>query len=158
MVSDRVRIRSALAAPEIDAARELFEEYAAALGIDLGYQGFEEELAGLPGFYAPPRGQLLVAWMGDEAAGCVALRPLAADVCEMKRLYVRPAFRGSGIGKLLAEAIIEEARQIGYRAMRLDTVPKLAAATRLYESLGFVRRDAYYETPVGETIFMELGL
>jgi GNAT superfamily N-acetyltransferase len=85
----------------------------------------------------------------------VALRPLAEDVCELKRLYVRPAFRSSGVGKLLTEAIIEEARQIGYFTMRLDTLPKLEAATRLYESLGFARRDAYYETPVRETIFME---
>jgi GNAT superfamily N-acetyltransferase len=136
----------------------MFKEYAAALGIDLGYQGFADELASLPGCYSPPRGQLLIAWVGDEAAGCVALRPLGDDVCEMKRLYVRPVFRGGGIGKQLAEAIIAEARQIGYAIMRLDTVPKLEMATRLYESLGFVRRDAYYETPVRETIFMELGL
>ena len=153
-----VRIRQALSADEINAARELFEEYAGALQIDLGYQGFADELAGLPGSYAPPRGRLLVAWAGDEAAGCVALRSLADGACEMKRLYVRPVFRGGGVGKQLAEAIIEEARQIGYAVMRLDTVPKLAAATRLYESLGFVRRDAYYETPVVGTIFMELRL
>ena len=153
-----MNIRQASSAEEIEAARALFEEYAAALEIDLGYQGFADELAGLPGSYAPPRGRLLVAWVGDEAAGCVALRRLETDVCEMKRLYVRPAFRGSGLGKQLAEAIIAEARQIGYAVMRLDTVPKLAAATRLYESLGFVPRDAYYETPVAGTIFMELGL
>ena len=139
-------------------ARTLFEEYAAALEIDLGYQGFADELAGLPGLYAPPRGRLLIAWVGDEAAGCVALRPLAKDVCEMKRLYARPRQRGSGIGKQLAEAIIAEARQIGFAIMRLDTVPKLGAATRLYESLGFVRRDAYYETPVVGTMFMEMVL
>jgi putative acetyltransferase len=153
-----VTIWQASSVHEIDVARALFEEYATALEIDLGYQGFAEELAGLPGCYAPPNGRLLVAWVSGEAAGCVALRPLAADVCEMKRLYVRPNFRGSGLGKLLAEAIIAEARQIGYAVMRLDTVPELAAATRLYESLGFVRRDAYYETPVVGTIFMELGL
>lgn len=145
-------------ADEVAVARALFEEYAAELGIDLGYQGFAEELAGLPGSYAPPRGRLLVARVGDEAAGCVALRPLADGACEMKRLFVRPAFRGGGVGKQLAEAILAEARQIGYTVMRLDTVPKLAAATRLYESVGFVRREAYYETPVVEAIFMELGL
>lgn len=150
-----VEIRQATSAEEIEAARMLFQEYAAALKIDLTYQGFADELASLPGCYAPPRGRLLVAWMGDEAAGCVALRPMADDACEMKRLYVRPKLRGGGIGKLLAEAIIAEARQIGYAVMRLDTVPKLEAATRLYESLGFARRDAYYESPVGETIFME---
>jgi putative acetyltransferase len=156
--SGNVEIRQAASAEEIDVARALFAEYAAALEIDLGYQGFAGELAGLPGCYAPPRGRLLVAWVGDEAAGCVALRPLAEDVCEMKRLYVRPQFRGGGVGKQLAEAIIAEAREIGYTIMRLDTVPKLAAATRMYESLGFVRRDAYYETPVVETIFMERAL
>jgi putative acetyltransferase len=150
-----VRIRQASAAEEIDVARALFEEYAAALEIDLGYQGFADELAGLPGCYAPPRGGLLVAWAGEEAAGCAALRPLDGDVCEMKRLYVRPHQRGGGIGKQLVEAIIAEARQIGFAVMRLDTVPKLEAAARLYEALGFVRRSAYYETPVAETIFME---
>ncbi len=156
MPSESVFIRPASSVEEIATARVLFEEYAAALGIDLGYQGFADELVSLPGCYAPPRGRLLIAWVGDDAAGCVALRPLAEDVCEMKRLYVRPKFRGSGIGKQLAEAIIAEARRIGYAVMRLDTVPKLGAATRLYESLGFVRRDAYYETPVVGTIFMEL--
>jgi len=158
MFTDEIEIRRAASGKEIEAARRLFDEYAAALEIDLGYQGFADELASLPGCYAPPRGRLLIAWVGDEAAGCVALRPLAEDVCEMKRLYVRPEFRGSGIGKQLAEAIIVEARQIGYAIMRLDTVPKLQAATRMYESLGFVRRDAYYETPVVGTIFMELAL
>jgi GNAT superfamily N-acetyltransferase len=153
-----VRIREASSAEEIDVARALFEEYAAALEIDLGYQGFADELADLPGCYAPPRGRLLVAWAGDEAAGCVALRPLGENACEMKRLYVRPRQRGGGVGKQLAEAIIAEARQIGYAVMRLDTVPKLEAATRLYEALGFVRRDAYYETPVAGTIFMERAL
>jgi GNAT superfamily N-acetyltransferase len=158
MRPDSLIIRPADAAQEIDAARTLFEEYATTLGIDLGYQRFTDELAGLPGCYTPPRGRLLVAWAGDEAAGCVALRPLGDGVCEMKRLYVRPAFRGSGIGKQLAETIIAEARQIGYAIMRLDTVPKLQAATRLYKSLGFVRRDAYYETPVAGTVFMETAL
>jgi putative acetyltransferase len=153
-----VEIRQASSDEEIETARTLFQEYAAELGINLNYQGFADELASLPGCYAPPRGRLLVAWMDDEAAGCVALRPMTEDVCEMKRLYVRPRQRGGGVGKLLAEAIIMEARQTGYVVMRLDTVPKLEAATRLYESLGFVRRDAYYRTPVAETIFMQLRL
>src|SRR3954468_10550286 len=146
-----VKIRQVSSAEEIDVARELFVEYAA-LEIDLAYQGFADELAELPGCYAPPRGRLLVAWVGDDAAGCVALRPLDGDACEMKRLYVRPRQRGGGVGKQLAEAIIAEARQIGYAVMRLDTVPKLAAATRLYETLAFVRRSAYYETAVVGTI------
>jgi GNAT superfamily N-acetyltransferase len=153
-----VKMRQVSSAEEIGVARAMFEEYAAELEIDLGYQGFAEELAGLPGCYAPPRGRLLVAWAGNEAAGCVALRALADNVCEMKRLYVRPRHRGGGVGKQLAEAIIAEARQIGYATMRLDTVPKLAAATRMYEALGFVRREAYYETPVVGTIFMERAL
>ncbi len=157
MIAAEIKVRRAASGKEIEAARRLFEEYAAALGIDLGYQGFADELTSLPGCYAPPRGRLLIAWASEEAAGCVALRPLADDVCEMKRLYVRPAFRGGRVGKQLAEAIIAEARQIGYAIMRLDTVPTLEAATRMYESLGFVRRDAYYETPVVGTIFMELG-
>ena len=96
--------------------------------------------------------------MDNEAAGCVALRPLGENICEMKRLYVRPAFRSGGVGKQLAEAIIAEARLIGYAVMRLDTVPKLEAATRMYEALGFVRREAYYETPLVGTIFMERAL
>lgn len=158
MTSKQVKIGQASTSSGFAVARALFEEYAAALEIDLGYQGFADELASLPGSYAPPRGRLLIAWAGSEAAGCVALRPLSDDVCEMKRLYVRPAFRGGGIGKQLAKAIIAEARQIGYAIMRLDTVPKLEAATRMYESLGFVRRDAYYETPVVGTIFTELKL
>jgi putative acetyltransferase len=158
MSFDSVRIRQASSAEEIENARALFEEYAAALEIDLAYQGFAAELTDLPGCYARPRGRLLVAWVGEEAAGCVALRLLDGNVCEMKRLYVRPAFRGGGVGKQLVEAIIAEARQIGYAVMRLDTVPKLEAATRLYEALGFVRRNAYYETPVVETIFMERAL
>jgi putative acetyltransferase len=153
-----VEIRQTSSAEEIEAARILFQEYAAALGINLDYQGFADELTTLPGCYAPPRGRLLIAWLRDDAAGCVALRPMAEDVCEMKRLYVRPRQRGGGVGKQLAEAIIAEARKIGYAVMRLDTVPKLEAATRLYEALGFARRDAYYDTPVAETIFMELTL
>jgi putative acetyltransferase len=158
MAEMSVKIRPAVLVDDVAAARALFEEYAAALAMDLGYQDFAGELAGLPGKYAPPRGRVFIAWVGDEPVGCVALRPLAEDVCEMKRLYVRPAFRRSGIGKQLAEAIVMEARAIGYAVMRLDTVPKLAAATQMYESLGFARRDAYYETPLAETIFMERRL
>jgi ribosomal protein S18 acetylase RimI-like enzyme len=142
---------------DIAAARELFQEYAAALAIDLCFQGFAEELAQLPGSYAPPRGRLLLAWANDVAAGCVALRPITDSVCEMKRLYVRPAFRGQGLGKQLAEQVITEAKQIGYSTMRLDTLPQMTAATRLYESLGFARCDTYYNTPLQDTIFMELG-
>jgi putative acetyltransferase len=139
-------------------SRALFEEYAAWLGLDLSFQGFASELAGLPGLYAPPRGRLLLALAGDEAAGCAALRPLEDAVCEMKRLFVRPAFRGQGLGKLLAERIVEEARAIGYATMKLDTLPSMRAAIRRYEALGFVPCAPYYETPLRDTVFMELRL
>jgi GNAT superfamily N-acetyltransferase len=138
--------------------RLLFEEYTDWLGIDLSFQGFAEELAILPGAYAPPGGRLLLAFVADGAAGCVALRPLEAGICEMKRLFVRPVFRGLGLGKLLAERIVGEARAIGYELMRLDTLPTMQSAIRLYEELGFMRRTAYYDTPLPDTIFMELQL
>lgn len=147
------------ATPEqIALSRVLFEEYAKELGIDLCFQGFAMELASLPGRYAPPGGRLLLAMAGREAAGCVGLRPLADGVCEMKRLYVRSAFRGQQVGQLLAERVVAEARSMGYRAMRLDTLPQMQSAIRLYERLGFVRCAAYYDTPLADTVFMELKL
>jgi ribosomal protein S18 acetylase RimI-like enzyme len=153
-----MQIRYASTSDDIAAMRALFEEYAVALSVDLCFQGFAEELAQLPGSYARPRGRLMLAWANDRPAGCVALRPISDSVCEMKRLYVRPAFRRQGAGKQLAECVIAEARQIGFSSMCLDTLPEMTAATRLYESLGFVRRDSYYNTPLQETIFMELEL
>jgi putative acetyltransferase len=143
---------------DVDTAGSLFREYATWLGVDLCFQGFAEELAGLPGCYAPPRGGLFIAWAQGEAGGCVALRPLSETRCEMKRLFVRPAFRGQGIGRLLAERVISEARSIGYSSMVLDTLPTMLSALRLYKSLGFVRRGAYYDTPLAETVFMERAL
>ena len=144
---------------DTDAVRALLLEYAEALGVDLCFQGFDRELAGLPGEYAPPRGSLLVARdeHGD-AVGCVALRPLSDDACEMKRLYVRPAVRGSGLGRELALAVVEEARGLGYARMRLDTLPSMSAAARLYESLGFVDIEPYYENPVPGARYLELEL
>ncbi len=153
-----MKICQAVTPEQIALSRTLFEEYAAWLGIDLSFQGFAAELAGLPGGYAPPRGRLLLALAGNQGAGCVALRPLGEGVCEMKRLFVRPGFRGQGIGRLLAERIVAEGRGIGYRTMRLDTLASMRVAIQLYESLGFIRCAAYYETLLPDTVFMELQL
>jgi len=117
--------------------RELFVEYAQSLGFSLCFQGFDQELAGLPGDYAPPEGRLLLLMVANDAAGCVALHKIDGSICEMKRLYVRPAFRGSGVGRALAEAVLAEGRAAGYRRMRLDTLPSMGRAIALYESLGF---------------------
>jgi len=144
---------------ELPLVRELFREYADSLGVDLSFQGFEDELARMPGEYAPPRGALLLAGEGGEAAGCVAIRPLEpTDVCELKRLYVRPARRTGGLGRALTLAAIDEARRLGYARMRLDTLPSMDTARRLYAGLGFREIEAYRFNPIAGTRFLELEL
>jgi ribosomal protein S18 acetylase RimI-like enzyme len=151
-------------AEEVSRARELFEEYAAWLGLNLCFQNFDKELAELPGAYVPPSGRLFLAIENDQIAGCVALRKIDAGeiseaVCEMKRLYVRPAFRGTGLGRTLTETITEAAREIGYSRIRLDTLPgKMDRAIAMYRSLGFEDIEPYYNNPVEGAAFMELKL
>ena len=142
----------------IDDVRAIFLEYAEWLGFDLCFQGFDQELAELPGGYSPPAGRLFLAVIEDRIAGCVALRKLDPDVCEMKRLYVRPAFRGQGLGKVLAKAVIDEARKIGYERMRLDTLPSMTAAVGLYQALGFADVEPYRYNPIEGARYMELML
>jgi len=144
---------------DIAAVRRLFGEYAGSLDVDLGYQGFEAELAGLPGKYAPPTGALLIARGSGEAVGCVALRALdRPGICEMKRLYVTPGGRGNSLGRRLVEAIIHEAQRLGYREMWLDALPSFRAATALYRSVGFVDMPPYYATPIAGTVFLRRAL
>ena len=145
-------------ASDIPGVVALFREYQESLGVDLGFQGFEAELRALPGRYAPPSGRLLVARSGDGLSGCVALQSLGEHECEMKRLYVCPGIRGSGTGRRLVERVIEEARGIGYRRIRLDTLPGMQSAIRLYESLGFADVPAYRFNPVPGTRYLALDL
>ncbi len=146
---------------QIAAARELFLEYARSLGFSLCFQNFDQELARLPGEYAPPQGRLLLAELPDapQAAGCVALHKLEENICEMKRLYVRPAFRGRGVGRALVDAVTAAAREIGYTRMRLDTIePQMRAAVALYRELGFREIAPYRANPIPGALYMELDL
>jgi putative acetyltransferase len=144
---------------QIEEARTLFREYETGLGISLCFQNFEQELANLPGDYNPPDGRLLLCEHDGLVAGCIALRKLEPGVCEMKRLYIRPTFRGKGLGKFLVNTIIHEASEMGYQSMRLDTLPgRMDDAIKLYRSLGFKEIAPYYENPSPETLYMELTL
>lgn len=153
-----MKIIQANSLEDITAARRLFEEYAASIDTDLCFQNFAKELAGLPGAYAPPRGRLLLAMVDDKPVGCVGLRPHDATTGEMKRLFVQPGYQGRGFGRSLVEAVTAEARAIGYTRLLLDTLPSMQSAIKLYESLGFVRRAPYFDSPVGGNVFMELSL
>jgi GNAT superfamily N-acetyltransferase len=154
-----MNVIQAVPAEEVDRARELFREYSAWLQIDLCFQNFEHELAELPGVYAPPEGRLLLAYDDDDLAGCVALRKIGEQLCEMKRLFVRDRFRGKGIGRSLIETIIQNAKEIGYERMLLDTLPpRMNDAIALYRSIGFKAIAPYYDNPVAGAIFMELSL
>lgn len=152
------RIEPAVSAADVEIIRTLFQEYAAELGVCLCFQGFEEELRTLPGAYAPPRGRLFLARRDGEPSGCVALRPLTNDVCEMKRLYVRPAFRRDGLGRALAERLMHEACELNYSRMVLDTLEHMTPARRLYQSLGFRSCKPYYQNPLPGVVYLEQGL
>ena len=144
---------------QIAVVRELFLEYANSLGFSLCFQSFDQELASLPGDYAPPDGRLLLATSNGYPAACVALHKLAPEICEMKRLYVRPQFRGKGFGRELAERVVAEARQIGYKKIRLDTVePVMTTAVAMYRKLGFREIDPYRPNPIAGALYMELQL
>jgi GNAT superfamily N-acetyltransferase len=157
-ISTMIEIVQATSPSHIQTIRDLFREYEAFLQVDLCFQRFEEELANLPGKYAPPLGALLLASAAGLAAGCVAMRPLAQGVCEMKRLYVHPLYLGRGLGKKLARRVIERARAAGYARMRLDTLEKLQPALSLYTGLGFQKCAPYYENPLPGVVYMERAL
>jgi putative acetyltransferase len=154
-----MKLKQVESAEETQQARALFEEYAAWLGFNLCFQNFDKELAELPGDYAPPNGRLLLAIENDQVAGCVALRKIGEATGEMKRLYVRPAFRGQGLGRILTDTIINAAREEGYQRLRLDTLPgRMDQAIAMYRSLGFKDIERYYNNPYEDAAFMELNL
>jgi len=154
-----IEILQAETGEQIEETRRLFREYEKWLGLDLCFQGFEEELKHLPAKYAKPDGRLFLALVNGKTAGCIALRKLEKGICEIKRLYVRSEFRGLGLGQILIEKLIAEARLIGYEKMRLDTLPdKMLQAVKLYKSYSFTEIQPYYENPVNETLFLELNL
>jgi ribosomal protein S18 acetylase RimI-like enzyme len=153
-----LRIEPVRMPEDLPVVRALFLEYAQSLGVDLSFQDFDHEVASLPGDYVPPRGALLLAQADGAAIGVVAMRPLEPGVCEMKRLFVKPEARGSGLGRLLAEAILDAGRRAGYERMRLDTLPTMNAAFALYRRLGFREIPSYRHNPVEGTRFLECRL
>lgn len=158
-MSEELKFIQAETPEEIEQARKLFLEYSEGLGISLCFQNFEKELAELPGAYARPEGRLLLVICDEQIAGCVGLRKLEPGVCEMKRLYVRPEFRGLRIGRAMAVHLIAEARALKYELMRLDTLPlQMSEAIKMYRSLGFREIEPYYDNPVEGALFMELDL
>lgn len=157
-MADSVIILPAHEPIHIPEVKTLFLEYAQSLNFSLCFQDFDKELEKLPGYYAPPRGALLVAKVGDVYAGCIALRQLEGKICEMKRLYVRDQFRGLGLGKKLVLAILDEGKKLGYEKMRLDTVPVMQSAIALYRSLGFKEIPPYCENPIAGALYMEITL
>ena len=157
-MSSVIEIVDAVASGEVGEVRALLLEYQASLDVDLCFQGFPREVAELPGSYSPPSGRLLLARAGGLACGCIALQAISSDVCEMKRLYVRPACRGTGLGRMLAARILDEARSIGYRTICLDTLPSMTRAAAMYEALGFEEVPPYRHNPVPGTRFMALSL
>lgn len=158
MNAEGITVTSAYSTADMEHVRALFIEYQQWLDADLCFQGFDEELLSLPGAYAPPRGRLLLARIDETVAGTVGMWQLGADVCEMKRLYVRPSYLGCGLGRRLAGAIVDEAKAAGYARMRLDSLERLVAARTLYESMGFARIPAYYDNPLDGVLFMQLDL
>lgn len=152
------RLTEAASAADFDIARTLFQEYAAEIKIDLCFQGFAAELGDLPAMYGPPDGCLLLGRDGDRPVGCGALRRFRPDACEMKRLYVRPEARGSGLGRQLAQALVGRARELGYAQMYLDTLADMRAARAVYGSLGFLQTGAYYDNPLSAAVYMRLDL
>jgi len=153
-----MRIENAEGLEYLETVRALFREYETSIKVSLCFQGFEEELASLPGGYARPNGRLLLAFDWDKAAGCGAFQHLESGVCEMKRLFVRPEHRGKAIGAALARALIEQAREAGYSRMRLDTMPSMTRAIKMYRALGFKEIPAYRFNPVPGSLFFELQL
>jgi len=162
MDAPEIRLVVADTAPLIDSAREIFRDYARSLSVDLCFQNFEDELAALPGDYAAPDGRLLLGWVDHALAACGALRGLAdvdyANACEMKRLYVRPAFRGFGLGRMLAHSLLDEARAAGYSVMLLDTLDEMESARELYATLGFEEIPPYYFNPIAGAHYLKADL